>query len=304
MKLERGQVAVVTGGASGIGFAMARRFAADGLAVVIADVERAALDRAVAELASSGAEAYGRVTDVRDPEAMEALALEVWKRNGRVDVLCNNAGVATLGRIADQTLADWEWVLGVNFWGVLHGIRAFLPKLQTAGRPAHIVNTASLAGLVDGPMLAPYFVSKHAVVSLSECLYLELQAESSPIGVSVLCPGFVRTSIMDSSRNRSGGPSEAEQLQRSGASQLDQLMRFGITTGMDPSEVADKVFSAVCHGRFWVLPHDGSGERVRSVAARSYGDQNPELTPIAQQAGIAEPGPSPVGAGVATRSGQ
>ena len=100
----------------------------------------------------------------------------MWKRNGRTDVLCNNAGVATLGRIADQTLADWEWVFGVNFWGVLHGIRAFLPKLQAAGRPAHIVNTASLAGLVDGPMLAPYFVSKHAVVSLSECLHLELLA--------------------------------------------------------------------------------------------------------------------------------
>ena len=137
-------------------------------------------------------------------------------------------------------------------------------------------------------MLAPYFVSKHAVVSLSECLYLELQAESSPIGVSVLCPGFVRTSIMDSSRNRAGGPPRRSSCERPGVSQLDQLMRFGITTGMDPAEVADKVFAAVRDGRFWVLPHDGSAERVRAVAARSYGDQNPELTPIAQQA-IAEP---------------
>ena len=283
MKLERGQVAVVTGGASGIGFAMARRFAREGLAVVLADVERGALDRAVGELRASGAEAHGHVTDVRDPEAMEALAHEVWKRNGRADVLCNNAGVATLGRIADQTLADWEWVFGVNFWGVLHGIRAFLPKLQAAGRPAHIVNTASLAGLVNSPMLAPYFVSKHAVVSLSECLHLELLAEGSPIGVSVLCPGFVKTSIMDSSRNREAGPSEAEQLERPGAGQLDQIMRFGITTGMDPAEVADKVFAAVTDGRFWVLPHDGSCDRVRAVAARSFGDENPVLTPIAEQ---------------------
>ena len=291
MKLEKGQVAVVTGGASGIGFAMAQRFAREGLAVVLADVERAALDRAVGELRASGAEAHGHVTDVRDPEAMEALAHEVWKRNGRTDVLCNNAGVATLGRIADQSLADWEWVLGVNFWGVLHGIRAFLPKLQAAGRPAHIVNTASLAGLVDGPMLAPYFVSKHAVVSLSECLHLELLNDSSPIGVSVLCPGFVRTSIMDSSRNRGVGPNEAEQIQRPGASQLDQIMRFGITTGMDPAEVADKVCAAVRDGRFWVLPHEGSGDRVRAVAARSYGDENPVLTPIAQPAAIETPAP-------------
>jgi NAD(P)-dependent dehydrogenase (short-subunit alcohol dehydrogenase family) len=292
MKLERGQVAVVTGGASGIGFALARRFAREGLVVVLADIERVALERAVGELRADGAEAHGHTTDVRDPEAMEALAHEVWKRDGRVDVLCNNAGVATLGRIADQTLSDWEWVLGVNLWGVLHGIRAFLPKLQAAGRPAHIVNTASLAGLVDGPLLAPYFVSKHAVVSLSECLYLELQAESSPIGVSVLCPGFVRTAIMDSSRNRGGGPDEAEQLQRPGASQLDQLMRFGITTGMDPTEVAEKVLAAVRDGRFWVLPHDGSTARVREVAARSYGPENPQLTQIAQQADIAEPAAS------------
>ena len=289
MKVDRGQVAVVTGGASGIGFALARRFAKEGLTVVLADIERRALDRAVGELRAGGAAAHGHVVDVRDPEAMEALAHEVWKRDGRVDVLCNNAGVATLGRIADQTLADWEWVLGVNFWGVLHGIRAFLPKLQAAGRPAHIVNTASLAGLVDGPMLAPYFVSKHAVVSLSECLHLELQTESSPIGVSVLCPGFVRTSIMDSSRNRGGGPDEAEQFQRPGAAQLDQLMRFGITSGMDPAEVAEKVFAAVRDGRFWVLPHDGSTERVREMAARSYGAENPRPTPIADPAAIAEP---------------
>jgi NAD(P)-dependent dehydrogenase (short-subunit alcohol dehydrogenase family) len=288
VKLEKGQVAVVTGGASGIGFALARRFAQEGLAIVLADVERTALDRAVGELCSAGAEAHGHTTDVREPEAMEALAHAVWKRNGRVDVLCNNAGVATLGRIADQTLADWEWVMGVNFWGVLNGIRAFLPRLQAAGRPAHIVNTASLAGLVDGPMLAPYFVSKHAVVSLSECLHLELQVESSPIGVSVLCPGFVRTSILDSSRNRASGPDEVEQLQRPGAAQLDQLMRFGITSGMDPAEVADKVVAAVRDGRFWILPHEGSVERVREVAAKSYGNENPVPVPIAQPAGAAE----------------
>jgi NAD(P)-dependent dehydrogenase (short-subunit alcohol dehydrogenase family) len=200
--------------------------------------------------------------------------------------------VATLGRIADQTLADWEWVLGVNFWGVLHGIRAFLPRLQTAGRPAHIVNTASLAGLVNGPLLAPYFVSKHAVVSLSECLHLELLAESSPIGVSVLCPGFVRTAIMDSSRNRESGPDEDEQRQRPGAAQLEQVMRFGITSGMDPAEVAEKVVAAVREGRFWILPQEGSAERIREVAARSYGAENPQHTPLAAEAGIGQPAAS------------
>jgi NAD(P)-dependent dehydrogenase (short-subunit alcohol dehydrogenase family) len=290
VKLERGQVAVVTGGASGIGLALARAFAREGLSVVLADVERAALERAVAELSAGGAEAHGHVVDVRDPEAMEALALAVWKRDGRVDVLCNNAGVATLGRIADQTLADWEWVLGVNLWGVVHGIRAFLPRMQAAGRPAHVVNTASLAGLIDGPMLAPYFVSKHAVVSLSECLHLELQAESSPIGVSVLCPGFVRTSIMDSARNRAGGGSDASsELERPGVAQIDQIMRFGITTGMDPAEVAGKVIAAVREGRFWILPQEGSAERVREAAATSYGDRNPEPVQLGRLAGIEEP---------------
>jgi NAD(P)-dependent dehydrogenase (short-subunit alcohol dehydrogenase family) len=280
MKLERGQVAVVTGGASGIGLALARAFAAEGLAVALVDVERVALDRAVAELRSSGAEAAGHVVDVREPEAMEALAHELWKSLGRVDVLCNNAGVATVGRVADQTLADWEWVLGVNFWGVLHGVRAFLPRLQRAGRPAHIVNTASMAGLHNGPMLAPYFVSKHAVVSLSECLYMELQAESSPIGVSVLCPSFVRTSIMDSGRNRAGGESDAEQLARPGASQMEQVMRLGVAGGKDPAEVAQIVLAAVRAGRFWVLPHEGSAERAREEAATRYGDQNPTFMPF------------------------
>ena len=219
---------------------------------------------------------------------MEALAHEVWKRNGRVDVLCNNAGVATLGRIADQTLADWEWVFGVNFWGVLHGIRAFLPKLQAAGRPAHIVNTASLAGLVDGPMLAPYFVSKHAVVSLSECLYLELQAESSPIGVSVLCPGFVRTSIMDSSRNRSGGPtrpsSSSARAPRSSISSCASASPPAWIPPRWPTRCSPRCATAASG----CCRTTAASSACATVAARSYGDQNPELTPIAQQA-AAEP---------------
>jgi NAD(P)-dependent dehydrogenase (short-subunit alcohol dehydrogenase family) len=289
VRLERGQVAVVTGGASGIGFALARAFAAEGLAAVLVDVERSALDRAVAELRSTGAEADGHVADVREPEAMESLAHEVWKTRGRVDVLCNNAGVATVGRVADQSLADWEWVLGVNFWGVLHGIRAFLPRLQRAGRPAHIVNTASMAGLHNGPMLAPYFVSKHAVVSLSECLFMELESESSPIGVSVLCPSFVRTAIMDSSRNRSGGSSDAEQLARPGASQIEQMMRLGVATGMDPAEVAQAVLAAVRAGRFWVLPHEGSAQRAREEAATRYGDENPVFMANPAPAGASTP---------------
>ena len=289
MKLEQGQVAVVTGGASGIGLAMARRFAAEGLSIVLADIERGALETAVAELRASGADAFGEVVDVRDPEAVEALALSVWKRNGRVDLLCNNAGVATLGRIADQSLADWEWVFGVNFWGVLHGIRAFLPRLQAAGRPAHVVNTASLAGLVNGAAFAPYFVSKHAVVSLSECLYLELQAEGSPIGVSVLCPGFVRTPILDSFRHRPGAEADRSELARPGAAQVDQVLRAGVEAGMDPAAVAEKVIAAVRAGRFWILPHEGSVDRVREAASQSWGERNPEPVPLADPAGVVGP---------------
>jgi len=203
MKLERGDVAVVTGAASGIGFALAERFATAGLNVVAADVEPAALDDATARLAAHGVDVLGVPTDVSIEEQVQALASTTVERFGGVQVVCNNAGVMTR---ADPWLGPtqaWEWVIGVNLWGVIHGVRAFLPHLALGGR-GHIVNTASMAGLVPG--LNPiYDATKHAIVAISENLFYDLHAASLPVGVSVLCPGWVRTAFADAERNWPAG---------------------------------------------------------------------------------------------------
>ena len=197
MRDLEGKVAVVTGGASGIGRAMAAQFAADGMQVVIADVEAAALEATSGELGVVGVQ-----TDVGDAASVQALADHVCDRFGTVHVLCNNAGVGGGGQIADLTLADWKWVLDVNLWGVIHGLHSFLPRILANPDGGHVVNTASMAGLFASAGMGPYNATKFAVVAISETLSKELQAAGSSVGVSVLCPGFVRTNIFDSQRNR------------------------------------------------------------------------------------------------------
>jgi NAD(P)-dependent dehydrogenase (short-subunit alcohol dehydrogenase family) len=193
----QGKVAVVTGGASGIGKGVASQLIAAGMRVVIADIEQAALQRTAGEL---GATAI--VTDVSDAGSVRALAGAVVAELGTVHVVCNNAGVGPLAPIADLTMADWDWVLGVNLYGVIHGVQAFLPILKANPDGGHIVNTASMAGLVAPPRMAAYCVSKFGVVALTEVLAAELAADGSRVGASVLCPGTVRTRIGTSSRNR------------------------------------------------------------------------------------------------------
>ncbi len=198
MELGNGKVAVVTGGASGIGQALARAFVARGMHVVIADIENDALTAAAAELSSSataGAEVFPVRTDVSKESDVQALAAAAIERFGAVHVVCNNAGVSGKGDPWAGPLATWEWVMGVNFWGVVHGVRAFLPHLVASGG-GHIVNTASMAGLLAG--LSPsYDASKHAVVAMTENLFHAMTIAAMPVGVSCLCPGWVRTSIMD-----------------------------------------------------------------------------------------------------------
>ena len=261
-----GKVAVVTGAASGIGNALARRFAAEGMKVVLADVEAVALAEAEHALRESGADALGVVTDVSDAESVGTLARRAFEHFGAVHVVCNNAGVGG----ADSSpawaipIAEWEWVLGVNFFGVLNGMRSFLPRLIEAGE-GHMVNTASFAGLRPTPTLAPYAASKHAVVALTETAFHELRAMGSPVGMSVLCPAPVATNIADSYRNRPdrfGGGAVPEGEQK----EFVDFLRAVLAQGIAPDEVAGHVLDAVRANRFWILTHDDTRRVVRERA--------------------------------------
>jgi NAD(P)-dependent dehydrogenase (short-subunit alcohol dehydrogenase family) len=267
-----GRVAVVTGGASGIGFSLASAFAAEGAKIVLGDIEAPALDAAVGKLEASGAEVIGVVTDVSDAAQVQALADAAVERFGAIHIACNNAGVGAGGLSWEAPLATWEWVLGVNLWGVIHGLRSFVPILMQQSQ-AYVVNTASIAGLVAGPFMAPYNASKHAVVALSETLHHEMAMMAPHVKVSVLCPGWVHTRIADSARNRPDGSEE----DAAGESVLSGLLHTLIDKGMSSDEVASKVLAAIRAEQFWILPHDAPGnfwtdfvnERARALADRT-----------------------------------
>jgi NAD(P)-dependent dehydrogenase (short-subunit alcohol dehydrogenase family) len=247
----QGKVALVTGGASGIGRAMAERFAREGMSLVLADVEEAALDLAAKELSEGGAQVIAVPTDVSQAGSVEALGEAARQRFGTVHVVCNNAGVGGHGYPTDETpVVEWEWVLGVNLWGVIHGVKTFLPILieQNEG---HLINTASVAGLISLPYMAPYAVSKHGVVALSEAIWHELAMRGSAVGVTVLCPGWVDTKIMDSSRNWLGRlGAEPERSTDAGWAGGEQLIRGVIAQGAAPSVAADDVVECIRSGRF------------------------------------------------------
>lgn len=246
-----GKVAVITGGASGIGRAMAERFAGEGMRLVLADVEEPALAAAVADLASAGAEVIGVPTDVSQASDVKALAERTLAGYGAAHLVCNNAGVGG-GPVAGTPLGVWEWVLGVNLWGVINGCHVFLPILTEQGE-GHIVNTASLAGLTGVPGLGVYCTSKFAVVGLSESLHHELAATGSPVKVSVLCPGFVHTRISESERNM---PAAARRSTEEQAEVFAPAVRQAIEGGISPAEVADTVLEGVRADRFYILTHE------------------------------------------------
>jgi len=262
MRELSGKVAVVTGAASGIGLALCRRFGADGMRVMMADVEEPALEAAARSLAEDGIEAAAAVTDVSDPDSVDALARATLDRFGAVHLVCNNAGVGGGGLAWQVPVPAWTWIVGVNLFGVAHGIRSFVPHLIEQGE-GHVVNTASLAGLLASPGLSAYTATKHAVVGLSESLRHDLAAVGSPVGVSVLCPGFVRTRIAEADRNwpaRLGPPPVADD--QPGAEQMRQAVAGAIESGLDPAVIAEAVRDAVVAGRFWILTHPEFNDAV------------------------------------------
>jgi len=286
MELTAGKVAVVTGAASGIGFALASRFARAGLDIVLADIEHSALQEAEQKIADLGVQTLAVPTDVSDEAAVQALAAAAVDRFGAAHVVCNNAGVESEADPWFGPISAWKWVLGVNLWGVIHGIRAFLPQMIGQGG-GHFVNTASIAGLYPG--FAPsYDASKHAVVALSEDLYRSMSLADLQVGVSVLCPGWVRTSIMDASRN--WPTSLGEQPPPSfGSEVVSKHVRHAIDTAILPADVADLVADAVAEGRFWVFTEqpfvDLVIRRWSSIAERDNPDSAmdvPGMPPAAQ----------------------
>jgi NAD(P)-dependent dehydrogenase (short-subunit alcohol dehydrogenase family) len=277
-----GKVAVVTGAASGIGRAMAERFAAEGMKLVLADIETEALERFESELRARGVGVASKRTDVSKGEDAEALATFATDTFGAVHVLCNNAGVGVGGVTWQNTVKDWEWVLGVNLWGVIHGVRTFVPIMLEQGDECHVVNTASGAGLHTRPWLAMYCASKHAVVALSESLHHELALTGSKVKVSVLCPAVVNTRIGESDRNRpedlrdnvqSGDPAQMQAM--------EQAFRALLATGLPPEDVAGAVLDAILNERFYVITHEETKGRVRARTDDILEGRSPTLQPMA-----------------------
>lgn len=278
MKNFNGKVAVITGGASGIGRGIAEHCLKADMKVILADIEDGALAQAEAELKAAGGTVLAVKTDVSKRGDVEALARKAFDSFGGVHLLFNNAGVAAGGSPWEATWNDWEWVIGVNLWGVIHGVKVFTPLMLAQNTECHIVNTSSTAGVMVGNGSAPYSVTKHGVVALSECLYLSLQQRNARIGVSVLCPGITRTNIAEAERNRPAGlrnePIPLSPEMQAGFAAL----KAAIDAGMPPAEVAEKVFQAIEEERFYVLPSSEWNELIKlrlDSLARLENPQNP-----------------------------
>ncbi len=278
MKQFRDRTAVITGAASGIGLELAKRAADEGMQLVLADIEYARLETAAATLGLPAGRLLLQKTDVSREDEVAALAAAAFARFGAVHLLCNNAGVGLTRVTWEHSTADWEWVLGVNLWSVIHGIHHFLPKMLEQGDDGHIVNTSSVAGLLSTPGMAAYNVSKHGVVTLSETLYGELAAAKARVGVSVLCPAWVPTGIHQSARNRQdrfGTAAPAAGLSAAYEERMGQAVKSGRLTAAD---MAGAVFDAVGEGRFYVIPHRKINNAIQLRMDDIMNQRNPTPT--------------------------
>ena len=274
MKEFKNKVAVITGAASGIGRALADRCVQESMKVVLADVEMETLTQTEESMKAAGATVLAVRTDVSQPGDVEALAAKTVEAFGAVHLLCNNAGVATEAPIWECTTAEWEWVMGVNLWGVIHGVRVFVPIMLAQDTECHVVNTASMAGLIAGPGLGAYKVTKHGVVALSETLYHDLAERGAKVKVSVLCPGFVNTRILESARNRPGPLPPTEPPGPESGSRWEALRKL-VPAGIPPAQVADAVFEAFRKDQFYILTHPEGKELVRTRMDDILQERNP-----------------------------
>lgn len=276
MKEFKGKVAVITGAASGIGRGIAERCVIAGVKVVLADIDEVTLAKAETELKTLGGSVLSVRTDVSKRSDVELLARRTLDAFGQADLLFNNAGVAAGGPAWEATWNDWAWVIGVNLWGVIHGVKVFTPLMLAQNTECHIVNTSSTAGLIAGGGSAPYAVTKHAVVALSESLYLSLQQRNAPVKVSVLCPGLVRTNIADTERSR---PAELRNEPVARTPEMEAglaAFKAAIEVSMTPLQVADAVFDAIQKEQFYILPHPEWIEAIQLRTDKLLRMENPE----------------------------
>ena len=273
MQEFEGKVAVVTGAASGIGRAMADAFVAEGMKVVLADVESGPLEAAATELRERGGDVFAVIADVREPAEVDRIGAAAMDVFGGLHVACNNAGVSGGGLSWEIDLETWRWIIDVDLWGVIHGVRTFTPLIIRSGG-GHIVNTASMAGLSSNAGMGPYNVAKHGVVTLSETMYVELEMTHPEVGISVLCPGWVRTRINESERNRPDvaavGDDPDENLLA-----LKEMVGNWIAEGLQPAHVASLVVDAIRERRFYVLTHPEWQGMVRDRVDRMLSGENP-----------------------------
>ena len=273
MEQLAGHTAVITGGASGIGLAMAHRFGAEGMKLMLADIEVGPLAGAVEALRADGYEVESFEFDVRELDQVRALEAAARERFGNIHLLCNNAGVGAGGQVAGlDDIERWRWTIDINLWGVIYGCKTFLPGMIAQGEPAHIVNTASMAGHLANAFMGAYNVSKYGVVALSETLSREMQVAGNSVGVSVLCPAFVQTGIADSARNL---PAELHVEPTQEGEAMKQIMDALVAGGMETHVVADAVCDAVINNNFWILTHDDSKPAIMSRADDIISNVNP-----------------------------
>ncbi len=280
-----GKVAVITGAGSGLGRAMAHRLGAARMRLVLTDIDEARLNAVGGELDDVGVAVVTQVTDVSKQGQVEGLADFAYEQFGGVNVLCNNAGVAVVGPAWEATEADWAWAIGVNLWGVVHGLRAFLPRMLAAGEPGHVVNTASAAGILAPPLSSPYVATKHAVVGMTESLYHDLALRNANIGCSVLAPGFVKTAIATSESAR---PDELKNTAPPTDPMMAEVGKYyarEVARGIPAGRVADAVHDAILEKRFYIFTHPEMGKAYEDRFSRLVAGTNPKTRPLADSSG-------------------